>query len=169
MDFPFYLWSKHRVTFGTFIQLTFITVLDGKMYLNIHLGIYGTTLCDKGCQWLATGRWLSPCTLVSSTSEIDCHDITEILLKVALNTINRSNQTSTIKLLAVSESHLVHLYSLHSLLCLMAKCTWIFTLESKISLHKEHLQRNIPSINVCQCFCSEFFWLIRYANYCTGT
>jgi hypothetical protein len=33
------------------------------------------------------GQWLSPGTLVSSTNKRDCHDITEILLKVALNTI----------------------------------------------------------------------------------
>ena len=33
------------------------------------------------------GRWFSPFTLVSSTIKTDCHDITEILLKVALNTI----------------------------------------------------------------------------------
>ena len=32
------------------------------------------------------GRWFSLGTLVSSTNKIDCHDITEILLKVALNT-----------------------------------------------------------------------------------
>jgi hypothetical protein len=30
------------------------------------------------------GRWFSPITPVSSTSKTDCHDITEILLKVAL-------------------------------------------------------------------------------------
>jgi hypothetical protein len=34
-----------------------------------------------------TGRWFSQGTLVSSTNKIDCHDIAEILLKVALNTI----------------------------------------------------------------------------------
>ena len=40
------------------------------------------------CQWLATGRWFSPGTRVSSTNKTDRHDITdEILLKVALNTI----------------------------------------------------------------------------------
>ena len=33
------------------------------------------------------GRWFSPCTLVSSTIKTDRHDITEILLKVALNII----------------------------------------------------------------------------------
>jgi hypothetical protein len=30
----------------------------------------------------------APGTTVSSTNKTDCHDITEILLKVALNTIN---------------------------------------------------------------------------------
>jgi hypothetical protein len=34
---------------------------------------------------LAAGQWFSP---VSSTNKADCHDITEILLKGALNTIN---------------------------------------------------------------------------------
>jgi hypothetical protein len=33
------------------------------------------------------GRWFSTCTPVSSTNKTDCHNITEILLKVALNTI----------------------------------------------------------------------------------
>jgi len=51
-------------------------------------GVLDTTLCDKVCQWLATDRWFSPSTLVSSTNKIDHHDITEILLKVALNTNN---------------------------------------------------------------------------------
>jgi hypothetical protein len=34
-----------------------------------------------------TGWWFSPGTPVSSTNKTDCHDITEILLKVVLNTI----------------------------------------------------------------------------------
>ena len=50
-----------------------------------------STLCDKVCQWLATGQWFSPGTPVSSTNKTDRHDITEILLKVALNTINQPN------------------------------------------------------------------------------
>ena len=36
-------------------------------------------------QWLATGCWFSPGTPVSSNNKIDHHDITEILLKVALS------------------------------------------------------------------------------------
>jgi len=46
-----------------------------------------TTLCDQVCQWFATGRWCSSGTPVSSTNKTDRHDITEILLRVALNTI----------------------------------------------------------------------------------
>ena len=34
-----------------------------------------------------TKFWFSPCTPVSSTNKADHHDITEILLNVALNTI----------------------------------------------------------------------------------
>ena len=45
-------------------------------------------ISDKACQWLATGWWLYPGTPVSSTNITDCHDITEILLKEALNTTN---------------------------------------------------------------------------------
>jgi hypothetical protein len=51
-------------------------------------GVLDTTLCDKVCQWLAKGQWFSSGPLVSSTNKTDHHDITEILLKVALNTIN---------------------------------------------------------------------------------
>ena len=36
----------------------------------------------------ASDLWFSPCTKVSSTNKTDHYNITEILLKVALNTIN---------------------------------------------------------------------------------
>jgi hypothetical protein len=52
-----------------------------------NLWHYLSTLCDKVCEWLA----FSPGTRVSSTNKTDRHDITEILLKVALNTINKPN------------------------------------------------------------------------------
>ena len=45
-------------------------------------GVLDTTLCDKICHLLATSRWFSP-----GTPPIKRHDITEILFKVALNTI----------------------------------------------------------------------------------
>jgi len=39
---------------------------------------------------LAHGRWFSPGTPASSTTKTGRHDLAEILLKVALNTINQS-------------------------------------------------------------------------------
>ena len=49
---------------------------------------------NKAYQLLAHGRWFSPGTPASSTTKTGRHDIAEILLKVALNTINqiKSNQ-----------------------------------------------------------------------------
>jgi hypothetical protein len=44
---------------------------------------------------LMTGLWFSPGTPVSSTDKTDRHDVTEILLKVALNTLK--NITLTLK------------------------------------------------------------------------
>jgi hypothetical protein len=51
-----------------------------------YLRVLNTILCDhKACQWLAAGWWFSLGTPVSSThKKTDRHDITEILLKVAL-------------------------------------------------------------------------------------
>jgi hypothetical protein len=51
-------------------------------------GVVDTTLCDKVCQWLATGTdSFTPGNPVSSTNKTDRNDIAELLLKVALNTI----------------------------------------------------------------------------------
>jgi hypothetical protein len=55
---------------------------------------------DKIHQLLATIQWFSTGTLVSFTNKTDCHDITEIWLKVALNAIN-PNPHVGIKLLEV--------------------------------------------------------------------
>ena len=60
------------------------------LWVRISIGVRCTTLCDKVCQWLAVGQWFSLSTLVTSIDKTDCHDITEILLKVALNTINQT-------------------------------------------------------------------------------
>jgi hypothetical protein len=52
---------------------------------------------DKVYQLLAHGRWFSPGTPASSTTKTGRHGIAEILLKVALNTIN--HQIKSIKVL----------------------------------------------------------------------
>ena len=47
---------------------------------------------DKVYQLLAHGWWFSPGTPASSTTTTGCHDIADILLKVALNTIRSIHQ-----------------------------------------------------------------------------
>ena len=68
------------------VQSVFITTKVVSSNL-LRRGVLDTTLCDTICQCLAAGRWFSPGTPVSSINKTDRHDITEILLKVALNTI----------------------------------------------------------------------------------
>ena len=57
------------------------------VWIPLRRGVLDTTLCDKVCQWLVAGWWFSPGTPISSTNKTDRHDVTEILLKVALNII----------------------------------------------------------------------------------
>jgi hypothetical protein len=47
--------------------------------------ICDTTLCAKVCQWLVSDRWVSLGTLVYFINKTDRHDVTERLLKMALN------------------------------------------------------------------------------------
>jgi hypothetical protein len=59
---------------------------------------------DKVYQLLAHGRWFAPGTPASSTTKTGHHDITEILLKVALkhqkskNQINNISRTNLLKI-----------------------------------------------------------------------
>ena len=48
--------------------------------------------CDTVFQWLVADWWFYSGTTISSTNKTDCHDKTEILSRVALNTI-KPNQT----------------------------------------------------------------------------
>jgi len=81
-----WLWS-----YGSWIYNYLCNQLPSPVTLWVRIsprrGVLGTIFCDKDCQCLATGRWFSPGTLVSSTNKTDRQDITEILLKVALNFI----------------------------------------------------------------------------------
>ena len=49
--------------------------------------LYYIYVCECDKVRLSVTRWLSPGTHVSSTNKTDRHDLTEILLKWALNTI----------------------------------------------------------------------------------
>ena len=75
------------------------------LWVRISIRARCTTLCDKVCQWLAAGRWFSPGPPVSFTNKTDRHDITEILLKVVLNTIKKRNKQTVI---AIWENKLIY-------------------------------------------------------------
>ena len=80
------------------------------LWVRIWIRAMCTTLCDKVCQWLATGRWFSPGSLVSYTNKTDRHDITEILLKMALNTIKQTNKQILILLLPIMSQNTISLF-----------------------------------------------------------
>jgi hypothetical protein len=60
--------------------------------------LYVSTCTEKHPiqQVIYNPSWFSPGTPVSSTNKTDRHDITEILLKVALSTINETKPKPTI-------------------------------------------------------------------------
>jgi hypothetical protein len=61
----------------------------------VHGEVYSTQHYVIACQRLPTGLWFSLGPPASSTNKTDHHDITEILLKVALNTLNSNPLRST--------------------------------------------------------------------------
>ena len=88
----------------SFLCIQCLSPLTLRVWILPRWGVLDTTLRDKVCQWLATGQWFSP---VSSTNKTDCHDITEILLKVALNIITQPSP-SIIFLVSWSKYFVVH-------------------------------------------------------------
>ena len=54
------------------------------------IGIVDTKLCEKVFQLLATDRWVSPGTPVSSTNKTYSYDIAKLFSKVALITTNQT-------------------------------------------------------------------------------
>jgi hypothetical protein len=57
------------------------------VWLDLQLPMQSVPITTNVDQWLATGQWFSPGTPVFSTNKTDYHNIAEILLKVALNTV----------------------------------------------------------------------------------
>ena len=83
---PLWSWSYGSWIYN-YICNQCLSPLTLRVQTTLRQGVLDTTLCDKVCQWLATCRWFSLGTPVSSTNKTDHHDITEILLKGALNTL----------------------------------------------------------------------------------
>jgi hypothetical protein len=119
-------------------------------------GVLDTTLCDEACQWLATCRWFSRDNPVSTTNKTDRDDIAEILLKVALNTINQTKTNLNLILswcFYVSSIFLLCVFYLYSLMCpsnidvlvkltisIVNRCVWYTHMVS-------------PPLSPCNCLC----------------
>ena len=83
--------DRMEVRFTTTYAISAYHHKSGEFELRSWQGFLDIKLCDKVCQWIAIGQWFSSGTSVSSTNKADRHidNITEILLKVASNTINQ--------------------------------------------------------------------------------
>jgi hypothetical protein len=68
---------------------------------------------DKVYQLLAHGQWFSLGTPASTTTKTGRHDIAEILLKVALNTINQSYQINNSFNINKINNHLLYQITEH--------------------------------------------------------
>jgi len=96
-----HLYVHHIIQKGPGGSMSYVVGLPNNSYNPILRGFTpGFVNNKKGCtqlaaasdqvyQLLAHGRWFSTGTLASSTTKTSRHDIAEILLKVALNTINQ--------------------------------------------------------------------------------
>jgi hypothetical protein len=74
------------------LYLVFISVIAW----GITDSIWKLKIFGKAYQLFAHGRWFSPGTPASSTTKTGRYDIAEILLKVALSTINQFKALCTI-------------------------------------------------------------------------
>jgi hypothetical protein len=90
-----------------------------------------TTLWDKVCKWLATAWWFSLGTTVSSTNKTDRHDITEILLKVAL----KRNKRLTTQF---------HIRIIHTLYC--KRIINIFRCVQAVPVYKRTFEADLSSL-----------------------
>ena len=86
---------------------------------------------DKAYQLLAHGRWFSPGTPASSTTKTGCHDIAEILLKVALSTKNQSIKKSiySTDILCASTKHHIQSQTVFVLLSVPQRESFIYLLN----------------------------------------
>ena len=81
---PLWSWSCGSWNYN-YLCIECLSQLTLWVRIPLKRGVLGASLCDQVCQWLAAGWWLSPGTPLSSTNKTSLHDITEILLKMALS------------------------------------------------------------------------------------
>ena len=106
------------------------------LWVRISIRARCTTLCDKVCQWIATGRWFSP---GPSTNKTDHYDIGEILLNVALNTIKSTNKANDVYARLFLLRQCSHAPSRDEVIT--ANAAWFkFMIQSELTLITHHIQ-----------------------------
>jgi hypothetical protein len=73
--------THHECTTRTSVPQIENTNYHVLVWIPLSRGVLDTTFCYIVCQRIATGRWFSPGTPVSSTNKTDRHDIAKILWK----------------------------------------------------------------------------------------
>ena len=81
-DMKYYIYSLKPITNTAWVRARLCKLQKGNTRL--------AAASAKVYKLLTHGRWFSPGTPASSTTKTGRHDIADILLKVALNTINKS-------------------------------------------------------------------------------
>jgi hypothetical protein len=94
------------------------------VWIPLRWGVVNTTFCDKVCQWLATGRWFSPPIKLTAT-------ITEILLKVASNTITLT---------------LTQLLNVHTTVCQKKRTVKVYLKLSSLSIYKNSFTLRLSAL-----------------------
>jgi len=86
-----WVWSGSQPTVQQYLFLLLsINVASRQLYRFAVLLVYIIVLWNilyYVIKWLVAGLWFSPGITVSSTNKTDLHEITDLLLKVVLNTI----------------------------------------------------------------------------------
>jgi hypothetical protein len=81
---------------------------------------------------VATGQWFSPGNPVSSTNKTDHHDITEILLKVALSVLNQQTIRKLLSVLMYNKKK--NQISTQIVISLKSTCLWRNTICYNINI-----------------------------------
>ena len=122
-------------------------------WILLRHGVLDTTLCDKVFEWLAAGRWFSPGILVSSTNKTDRHDISEILLKVVLNTITLTpTGERTQKICQTWGEHILKVHCITGTVYRQHKKTICLNCSIKLHVHTQGFQyvSSLPVLHYLQ-------------------
>ena len=115
------------------------------------------TLCDKVCWWHATGLWFSQSPPVSSTNKTDRHDITEILLKVALKHHPTNKQTNKYNLICKRQFSVFWLGS--SIVCIFRRVYKLIILIAGTTFVS-----NVNKFTTAWCLIRGAFYLQNHAS-----